>query len=65
MITVKTLRKLLEEVPDYAEVSAYEGEDIGFNIDCDVRDWWITANQSNVEETYTEGFSSSPERKFY
>ena len=44
MITVKELKKLLENIPDDAVVSAYEGEDIGFNISTDKAYWWIRAN---------------------
>ena len=64
MITVKTLKKLLSEVPDDAEVSAYEGEDIGINIDYDDNNWWIRANYGKPEETYTKGFSSSHRKRY-
>jgi hypothetical protein len=32
MITVKKLKKILNELPDDAQCSAYEGEDVGINV---------------------------------
>lgn len=59
-IKVSTLRKLLDEVPDYAIVSAYEGEDIGINIDDVDEDlnWWIRASYhgGREEPLFTKGF---------
>ena len=32
MITVKKLKELLQHLPDNATISAYEGEDVGLNV---------------------------------
>jgi len=60
MITVKRLKELLAQIPDNAKVSAYEGEDTGFNIWIDRHDegsyWWIRAMDSQDEDTYIRGF---------
>ena len=68
MITVKTLRELLAKLPDNAQVSAYEGEDIGLHIEYGKKRWWIRARASLNqyvtqrdtirldEDTYTKGF---------
>ena len=60
MITVKTLKKLLEKIPDDAKVNAYEGEDVGFSIETNNQSWWIRANEDECkEDTYTEGFDKA------
>ena len=41
MITVKQLKELLQNFPDEAEVSAYEGEDIGLSIQLGDKYGWI------------------------
>lgn len=57
MITVKTLKQLIENLPDNAEVYAYEGEDTGFVILKGKKYWFIRATESrDTEDTHTEGF---------
>ena len=62
MITVKRLKKLIKHLPDKAEVSVYEGERIGIEIE-DIgkkgsgKYWWIDATEKEEEDTYTEGFN--------
>ena len=60
MITVKTLKTLLKQIPDTALVWGYEGEDIGIGViegddNRDSKTWWIRATGSG-EDNYTEGF---------
>lgn len=48
MIKVGTLKRLLEKLPDDAEITAYEGEGIGLNIKAvDGRTGWIETNPWN------------------
>lgn len=60
MITVKTLKQLLNQLPEDAKCYAYEGErrGIGIYLDdlWDGKRWWIDAGESEKEEKYTEGF---------
>ena len=63
-ITVKQLKALLEQVPDDADIEAYEGERTGFNIrlhmpykPLETPYWWIDAS-GNGEDIYTEGFDN-------
>ena len=57
MITVKTLKQLLDKLPDDALVNAYEGEDTGISIIDKSTDkyWWISACEKGID-TLTEGF---------
>ena len=41
MITIKQLKEMLQNFPDEAEVSAYEGEDIGLSIQLGEKYGWI------------------------
>ena len=62
MITVKTLKKLLDKIPDDATCYAYEGEDVGLVIrkgtmrDYDRQNWFIRAKESDKEDKHIEGF---------
>jgi len=56
MIKVKTLKKLLDELPDDAEINAYEGEDTGLSIEYKGNYAWIRATSSQAEELYISGF---------
>ena len=57
MITVKRLRKLLNQIPDDAKVYAYCGEDEGISIyHNDITHWWIRAKESTQRDTCTKGF---------
>jgi len=65
MIKVSKLKELLSNIPDDAEVWAYEGEDTGIAItpartpgvvwDCMAK-WWIRATCDKKEDDYTKGF---------
>ena len=59
MITAKTLKNLLKEIPDDALVHVYEGESIGISIYNEDKNWWIEAGNNEID-TYTEGFKNSP-----
>lgn len=50
MITVKTLKKLLDQYPDDAQVSAYEGEGIGLKIKYGKQFAWISASTDETED---------------
>ena len=56
MITVKNLIMMLQTLPEDATVSAYEGEDIGLNINIsnDVGSTWITARPTETEDEQPE-----------
>jgi len=56
MIKVKRLKKLLNQVPDNAEVYVYEGVDTGIAIITKNKSWWIRTLDIEKEDTYTEGF---------
>lgn len=57
MITVKTLKELLNHLPDNAEISAYEGEDIGLNIRLILNHYlFIRAKDTDVEDKQDEFF---------
>lgn len=60
MITVKRLKELLEQLPDDAEVYAYEGEDVGIGIRQrsipQQRHWWIRAREGSHQDDVTAGF---------
>lgn len=57
MITCGKLKKLLAQVPDDAEVTAYEGEDCGISIQHIGKDWWIQATDNHEEDNYNQGFN--------
>jgi hypothetical protein len=59
VITVARLRELLAQVPDDAEVGAYEGEDSGISIYKDGSTWWIRTTSRDADDTYTTGFEES------
>jgi len=51
MITAKTLKKMLEKVPDEATCFGYEGEDIGLVINMpDGSQQFIRAREEKVED---------------
>ena len=56
MIKAKTLKKLLEQVPDNADVYAYEGEDCGIVFISKGKHMFIRACESGDKDAYTEGF---------
>jgi len=58
MITVKTLKELLDKLPDDAKVSVYEGEDTGISIDNDADGWWIRARFEEEEDNFIQGFDN-------
>ena len=57
MIKAKRLKKLLKQVPDDADVYAYEGESCGivFNLS-NGKQMFIAASESSKENRLTEGF---------
>jgi len=57
MILSKTLKKLLEQVPDDAQIKAYEGEDVGICINFNNKDWWVRCRESDEIDNYTIGFN--------
>jgi len=56
MIKVNDLIMLLKEVPDNAEVYAYEGEDTGLVIRDKSNYWFIRATNIGID-FHTDGFS--------
>ena len=59
MITVKRLKKLLEEVPDDAMLWAYEGEDTGISVCYNGKKyWWIRAEKWDdiTIDSFVDGF---------
>ena len=55
MILAKTLKEMLERVPDGAQIYAYEGESVGIGINMpDGSFEWIEARSSNTEDEQTE-----------
>jgi hypothetical protein len=57
MITVKTLKKLTDQLPDDAIIFGYEGEDTGITIKMPDGNYkFIRACDSDEVDTYTEGF---------
>lgn len=50
MITVKTLKKLLELYPDDAQLNAYEGEGVGLNVKHGNQFAWISASTDKTED---------------
>jgi len=60
MITVKRLKELLEQVPEDAEVEAYDEAEIGiyYGEEDERRWWWIRANEDETDHL-TEGFEDS------
>ena len=41
MLTIKRLKKLIENLPDEGQVNAYEGEGCGLRINLDKKSGWI------------------------
>jgi len=69
MITVKTLKKLLKDIPDDAKCFAYEGEDVGIciyigkdSLEQYKKSWFIRAGECQEETTYTEGFDKKEKK---
>lgn len=59
MIKVSMLKKLLDQLPGDALVSAYEGEDTGINVHHGDLNWWIRCRYDyphKKEKTFTTGF---------
>jgi len=56
MIKASKLKRLLHQIPDDAEVYAYEGEQTGIVIKRDYELWFIGCYDSKEKDTYTEGF---------
>ena len=48
MITVKELRKFLEDLPDDVEIMAYEGEGVGLRVSYNDKYGWIETGDPNV-----------------
>ena len=67
MILCKTLKRLLREIPDDAQIDVYEGEDIGINISFEGQHWWIRARPffdvEGEEDDYTKGFKMSDQEE--
>ena len=57
MITVKKLKEMLSFLPDNAEISAYQGEDVGINVKLLLNhNLFINAKYSNKEDKQDEFF---------
>ncbi len=54
MVTVKNLIEMLKQVPDCAQVHAYEGESIGLAIRDGEKIWWIEAGDTDSEDSQHE-----------
>lgn len=56
MITAENLMKILSEVDGKAEVTVYEGEDIGINIidEKNRKRIWVRTKSHGVEDGYVE-----------
>ena len=49
MITIGILKKLIKNLPDEAEVNAYEGEGIGLRINLGEKSGWIETGYDDTE----------------
>ena len=60
MITVKELKRLLEFIPDDAQIHAYEGESVGLAIELGDKEWWINSSPRDEQDEQDEFFQKMP-----